>query len=78
MVRSLRPHHGIFHCCCFCSSGGNKEAICGCGGTMPGGYKGCGHGHEGHPGKRHWSCCGNVLEHSECVRTNSSHYQFTL
>ncbi|KRT86025.1 hypothetical protein AMK59_2593 [Oryctes borbonicus] len=77
-VRPLRPHHGTFHCCSFCSSGGSKDAICGCGGKMPGGYKGCGHGHEGHPGRRHWSCCGNILEHSECVRRNSAHYQFTL
>lgn len=79
LVRSLRPHHGTFHCCTFCSSGGSKESTCGCKGRMPGGYKGCGHGHEGHPGRRHWSCCGNVLEHSECVRMNSiTHYQFTL
>ncbi|XP_019874943.2 tripartite motif-containing protein 45 isoform X3 [Aethina tumida] len=77
VVRSLKPHHGTFHCCTFCSSGGSKEASCGCGGNMPGGYKGCGHGHEGHPGKRHWSCCGNILEHSECSKSNS-HYQFTL
>ncbi|KAF5294163.1 hypothetical protein FQR65_LT10874 [Abscondita terminalis] len=78
VVRTLRPHHGTFHCCTFCSSGGSKEAACGCGGKMPGGYRGCGHGHDGHPGRRHWSCCGNVLEHSECVRANSTHYQFTL
>ncbi|CAH0556993.1 unnamed protein product [Brassicogethes aeneus] len=77
VVRSLKPHHGIYHCCTFCSSGGSKDACCGCGGGMPGGYKGCGHGHDGHPGKRHWSCCGNVLEHSECNKSNS-HYQFTL
>ncbi|KAJ8958949.1 hypothetical protein NQ318_019720 [Aromia moschata] len=76
-VRSAKPHHGTFHCCSFCSSGGNKEAICSCGGKMPGGYKGCGHGHEGHPGRRHWSCCGNVLEHSECSKSNSQ-YQYTL
>ncbi|CAG9767918.1 unnamed protein product [Ceutorhynchus assimilis] len=76
-VRSLKPHHGTFHCCSFCSSGGSKEASCGCEGKMPGGYKGCGHGHEGHPGRRHWSCCGNVVEHSECGKSNS-HYQFTL
>ncbi|XP_018579850.1 tripartite motif-containing protein 45 [Anoplophora glabripennis] len=76
-VRTIKPHHGTFHCCCFCSSGGSKEATCGCEGKMPGGYKGCGHGHEGHPGRRHWSCCGNILEHSECVRSNSQ-YQFTL
>nr|CAD7462282.1 unnamed protein product [Timema tahoe] len=35
-VRTLRPHHGTFHCCSFCSSGGSKEATCGCGGSMPG------------------------------------------
>lgn len=81
IVRTLRPHHGTFHCCSFCSSNGSKEAACGCGGKMPGGYRGCGHGHDGHPGRRHWSCCGNILEHSECGRvnlSNSSHYQFTL
>ncbi|KAI4464889.1 bonus isoform c-related [Holotrichia oblita] len=77
-VRPFRPHHGSFHCCSFCSSGGSKDATCGCGGKMPGGYKGCGHGHDGHPGRRHWSCCGNVLEHSECNKRNSTHYQFTL
>ncbi|KAL1490638.1 hypothetical protein ABEB36_013299 [Hypothenemus hampei] len=78
-IRSLKPHFGTYHCCSFCSSGGSKEASCGCEGKMPGGYKGCGHGHEGHPGKRHWSCCGNVLEHSECGRSRSnSQYQFTL
>ncbi|XP_050309635.1 tripartite motif-containing protein 45 [Anthonomus grandis grandis] len=79
LVRSLKPHYGTFHCCSFCSSGGSKEASCGCDGKMPGGYKGCGHGHEGHPGRRHWSCCGNILEHSECGRSRSnSQYQFTL
>ncbi|KAJ3656673.1 hypothetical protein Zmor_015728 [Zophobas morio] len=78
-VRTTKSHHGNFHCCSFCSSGGSKEATCGCGGKMPGGYKGCGHGHEGHPGRRHWSCCGSILEHSECARSNNlSHYQFTL
>nr|CAD7264667.1 unnamed protein product [Timema shepardi] len=77
-VRTLRPHRGTFHCCSFCSSGGSKEATCGCGGSMPGGYKGCGHGHSGHPGRRHWSCCGNLLENSECGRCNSGLYQFTL
>ncbi|CAH1118013.1 unnamed protein product [Phaedon cochleariae] len=76
-VRALKPHIGTFHCCTFCSSGGSKEASCGCEGNMPGGYKGCGHGHEGHPGRRHWSCCGSILEHSECIRSNH-HYQFTL
>lgn len=65
VVRTVHPHNGMFHCCSFCSSNGNKQVICGCGARMPG-YKGCGHGHEGHPGRRHWSCCGNVYEHSEC------------
>ncbi|XP_076549285.1 uncharacterized protein LOC143308235 [Osmia lignaria lignaria] len=63
----LKPHTGIYHCCTFCSSGGKKEAICGCGGTMPGGYQGCGHGHIGHPGVHHWSCCGSVLHHGPCL-----------
>lgn len=31
-----RPHPGVFHCCTFCSSGGQKTARCACGGTMPG------------------------------------------
>ncbi|BES88902.1 B-box zinc finger [Nesidiocoris tenuis] len=70
-VSSLRPHKGIYHCCSFCSGKGNKSVSCGCGSQMPGGYKGCGHGHEGHPGRRHWSCCGNVLQNSECGRPNS-------
>lgn len=35
--RKWRRHSGTFHCCCFCSSGGSKEARCGCPGTMPGG-----------------------------------------
>ncbi|XP_039599674.1 tripartite motif-containing protein 45 isoform X2 [Polypterus senegalus] len=68
VVRSkIRRHKGVFHCCTFCSSGGQKDARCGCGGTMPGGYQGCGHGHKGHPGKKHWSCCGNLIEGSECT-----------
>ncbi|CAG9859609.1 unnamed protein product [Phyllotreta striolata] len=66
-VRTIKQHIGLYHCCTFCSSKGNKEAVCGCAGEMPGGYKGCGHGHEGHPGRRHWSCCGSILEHSECT-----------
>ncbi|KAK7868025.1 hypothetical protein R5R35_010196 [Gryllus longicercus] len=81
LVRIQKAHQGQYHCCCFCSSGGNKETTCGCGATMPGGYMGCGHGHLGHPGRRHWSCCGNVLENSECTtrgRSNSAVYQFTL
>ena len=60
-------HNGIFHCCTFCSSGGKKHIRCGCGSVMPGGYSGCGHGHPGHPGCRHWSCCGNVKDNSECL-----------
>ncbi|XP_069035044.1 E3 ubiquitin-protein ligase TRIM45 isoform X1 [Lepisosteus oculatus] len=68
LVKSkARRHRGTFHCCTFCSSGGRKEARCGCGGTMPGGYQGCGHGHAGHPGKPHWSCCGSGSEDSECL-----------
>ncbi|KAM9805171.1 E3 ubiquitin-protein ligase TRIM45 [Neosynchiropus ocellatus] len=62
-----RSHTGVFHCCSFCSSGGNKEARCGCPGTMPGGFKGCGHSHKGHPGKPHWSCCGGTVEKSDCL-----------
>uniref|UniRef100_A0A673KSW9 RING-type E3 ubiquitin transferase n=1 Tax=Sinocyclocheilus rhinocerous TaxID=307959 RepID=A0A673KSW9_9TELE len=68
--RKFRCHRGIFHCCSFCSSGGTKEARCGCTGTMPGGFQGCGHGHTGHPGKPHWSCCGSVVEASECILHN--------
>ncbi|TNN35999.1 Tripartite motif-containing protein 45 [Liparis tanakae] len=64
---SSRRHGGTFHCCSFCSSGGAKEARCGCTGTMPGGFKGCGHSHRGHPGKPHWSCCGSTAEQSECL-----------
>lgn len=37
--RKLRRHTGTFHCCSFCSSGGDKEARCGCPGTMPGTQK---------------------------------------
>ncbi|KAM7406931.1 hypothetical protein PAMA_002908 [Pampus argenteus] len=65
--RKFRRHTGTFHCCSFCSSGGAKEARCGCPGTMPGGFKGCGHSHKGHPGKPHWSCCGSTVEQSECL-----------
>ncbi|XP_054284640.1 tripartite motif-containing protein 45-like [Macrosteles quadrilineatus] len=75
-VSTLRPHPGVYHCCTFCSSNGSKEAQCGCGGKMPGGYRGCGHGHAGHPGRRHWSCCGNLLHNSECSRAPD--YQYTL
>nr|XP_025959274.1 tripartite motif-containing protein 45 isoform X1 [Dromaius novaehollandiae] len=63
----FRKHQGVFHCCTFCSSGGQKAARCACGGTMPGGYQGCGHGHKGHPGCPHWSCCGQVMESCECL-----------
>ncbi|NWS72079.1 TRI45 protein, partial [Crotophaga sulcirostris] len=70
MVKNkFREHQGVFHCCTFCSSGGQKAAHCACGGTMPGGYQGCGHGHKGHPGRPHWSCCGQVKESSECLDT---------
>uniref|UniRef100_A0A672H3J2 RING-type E3 ubiquitin transferase n=1 Tax=Salarias fasciatus TaxID=181472 RepID=A0A672H3J2_SALFA len=65
--RKFRRHGGTFHCCSFCSSGGDREARCGCPGTMPGGFKGCGHAHQGHPGKPHWSCCGSTVESSECL-----------
>ncbi|XP_040854617.1 tripartite motif-containing protein 45 isoform X2 [Ochotona curzoniae] len=68
--RKHRPHTGVFHCCTFCSSGGQKTARCACGGTMPGGYQGCGHGHKGHPGRPHWSCCGKFTEKSECTNTS--------
>ncbi|XP_051938978.1 tripartite motif-containing protein 45 [Hippocampus zosterae] len=67
VTKKLRLHTGVFHCCSFCSSGGAKEARCGCPGTMPGGFQGCGHNHKGHPGKPHWSCCGSATEKSECL-----------
>lgn len=41
--------------------------------NIPGGYNGCGHGHAGHPGRRHWSCCGNVLQNSECNQPDPYH-----
>ncbi|XP_055921031.1 tripartite motif-containing protein 45 [Eupeodes corollae] len=68
-ARTVRPHTGIYHCCTFCSSKGSKQVTCSCDGRMPG-YNGCGHGHNGHPGRRHWSCCGNILENSECTAAN--------
>ncbi|KAI8119945.1 Tripartite motif-containing protein 45 [Lucilia cuprina] len=68
-ARTLRPHSGIYHCCAFCSSKGNKNIKCACEGRMPN-FHSCGHGHVGHPGRRHWSCCGNVLENSECSVAN--------
>ena len=66
-VRPRKKHRGVFHCCTFCSSGGKKHVRCGCGGTVPGGYSGCGHGHPGHPGCHHWSCCGSTVEKSDCL-----------
>lgn len=69
-ARALRPHSGIFHCCAFCSTGGSKLATCACLGTMAD-FNGCGHGHDGHPGRRHWSCCANILENSECSKANA-------
>lgn len=68
-VRAVRPHTGVFHCCTFCSSKGTRGPTCACEGTMEN-FTGCGHGHPGHPGRRHWSCCGNVLENSECSVAN--------
>lgn len=70
-ARTLRPHSGCFHCCAFCSSRGSKTSTCACGSLMPGGYRGCGHGHDGHPGRRHWSCCASDVETSECSATNA-------
>ncbi|XP_074113386.1 uncharacterized protein LOC141536631 isoform X2 [Cotesia typhae] len=61
-------HPGVFHCCTFCSSGGKKETECFCQGTMPGGYRGCGHAHFGHPGAQHWSCCGSTDRNSSCTQ----------
>ncbi|XP_056410814.1 tripartite motif-containing protein 45 isoform X2 [Hyla sarda] len=69
---SSHQHRGIYHCCSFCSSGGQKDARCGCGGTMPGSFQGCGHGHKGHPGQSHWSCCGSTTETSECTGVKDS------
>lgn len=67
-------HTGTFHCCAQCSTRGNRNVTCGCGGTMPGGFSGCGHGHPGHPGAWHWSCCGQLERNSMCSRTaNVSH-----
>ena len=67
-VSGQSSHHGgVFQCCTFCSTGGKKHIRCGCGSVMPGGYSGCGHGHPGHPGHRHWSCCGNTSETSDCL-----------
>ncbi|XP_044595132.1 tripartite motif-containing protein 45 isoform X3 [Cotesia glomerata] len=63
-----KNHPGVFHCCTFCSSGGKKETMCFCQGTMPGGYRGCGHAHFGHPGVKHWSCCGSTDRNSICTQ----------
>lgn len=71
IAHTLRPHSGVFHCCVFCSNRGSKSMTCACDGKMAGGYRGCGHGHAGHPGRRHWSCCASTLESSECSTTNS-------
>ncbi|XP_015590876.1 tripartite motif-containing protein 45 isoform X2 [Cephus cinctus] len=71
-------HTGVYHCCTFCSSGGRKEATCACGGRMPGGYKGCGHGHPGHPGANHWSCCGSTQWQSCCLVPRKCTYQLLL
>uniref|UniRef100_A0A182WGF7 B box-type domain-containing protein n=1 Tax=Anopheles minimus TaxID=112268 RepID=A0A182WGF7_9DIPT len=68
-IHKLRPHYGVYHCCSFCSGGGIKGGTCACGSIMPGGYRGCGHGHAGHPGQRHWSCCGSLQEYSDCTAT---------
>ena len=65
--RRKKKHRGIYHCCTFCSSEGKKHIRCGCGSVMPGGYSGCGHGHPGHPGRSHWSCCGSTTKNSECT-----------
>lgn len=62
-------HTGAFHCCVHCSTRGNRNVTCGCGGTMPGGFSGCGHGHPGHPGAWHWSCCGQLERDSVCHQT---------
>ncbi|XP_047987106.1 tripartite motif-containing protein 45 [Leguminivora glycinivorella] len=74
-ARACQPHSGQFHCCSFCSSGGRRDAHCACPGHMPG-YRGCGHGHAGHPGARHWSCCGSTARRGPCER--ASLYQFSV
>ncbi|XP_014227281.1 tripartite motif-containing protein 45-like [Trichogramma pretiosum] len=71
-------HSGIFHCCTFCSSGGKKDVACACGGTMPGGYRGCGHGHSGHPGERHWSCCGSTTRDGTCLSPRRCTYKLII
>lgn len=80
-ARAGAAHWGTYHCCTFCSSGGKKDVTCGCGGQMPHGYKGCGHGHAGWPGTRHWSCCGATRRDAACSRPrrpNTQLYQFSL
>lgn len=67
VLSKRNKHFGVYHCCTFCSTKGKKHVRCGCGGTMPGGYSGCGHGHPGHPGCWHWSCCGCSEKDSECL-----------
>ncbi|XP_038211171.1 tripartite motif-containing protein 45 [Zerene cesonia] len=76
-ARVMRAHAGQYHCCAYCSSGGRRDATCACGSTMAGGYKGCGHGHPGWPGTRHWSCCGSTRRNSPCARAQHM-YQFSL
>ncbi|CAH2105043.1 unnamed protein product [Euphydryas editha] len=68
-------HWGTFHCCAFCSSGGRRP--CGCGAAVAG-HKGCGHGHAGWPGARHWSCCGSTRREPPCARAARPLYQFSL
>lgn len=48
--------------------------------SLKGGYKGCGHGHPGHPRVKHWSCCGSIDRDSVCPRLSSQNivYRFTL
>ncbi|VVC93175.1 unnamed protein product [Leptidea sinapis] len=77
-ARVVKAHSGQYHCCAFCSSGGRRDVTCGCGSSMGGGYKGCGHGHDGWPGTRHWSCCGNTRRKSPCTRPSQQLYQFSL
>ncbi|XP_072937331.1 E3 ubiquitin-protein ligase TRIM45 [Epargyreus clarus] len=78
-ARVHKAHSGQFHCCAFCSSGGARDATCGCGSSMGQGYKGCGHGHAGWPGARHWSCCGNTRRRSHCAPpARNKLYQFSL
>ena len=67
LEKKPKKHIGKFHCCTWCSTGGKKNETCGCGSRMPGGYSGCGHGHPGHPGGKHWSCCGSTVESSDCL-----------